>query len=107
MIPVKFMSKEIPDDYFSHGKFNAINITWAITRKCSLSCSYCEVCNRWKHFTPDKKVIDGILNYIYRITKDKKYVDLMQFDREPTNNEYYIYMMNEHRKNIPNINLKK
>ena len=75
MIPIKFMSKEIPDDYFSHGKFNAINITWAITRKCSLSCSYCEVCNRWKHFTPDKKVIDGILNYIYRITKDKKYVD--------------------------------
>ena len=105
MIPIKFMSKEIPLDYYSNGNFNAINITWAITRKCSLSCTYCEVCEKWKHYTPTKFDIDNILNYIYSISKNKKYVDFMLFGGEPTVSEFYLYVMEELRKNIPHIHL--
>lgn len=84
MQPISLQPTILPPDYYENGVYRAMNVTWALTRKCSLACSYCTVCDRYSSYEPTEEVMQNTLRYIVEVVNTRKYAEIMLFGGEPT-----------------------
>lgn len=106
-IPVKLVTSNIEPDYYDSATnaYNAMNVTWALTRRCSLACTYCNVCDRYAKHVVSLSDYEAIRDYIVSITLNKKYGEIMLFGGEPTLSPYWKMAVVDFHTRVPHIGL--